>query len=43
VVTYSAGGSQKLAVAADLTSIFRPTEQANWNEMSGGVRRERTV
>jgi alcohol dehydrogenase (cytochrome c) len=28
VVTYSAGGSQKIAVAAGLTSILWPTEQA---------------
>jgi alcohol dehydrogenase (cytochrome c) len=28
VVTYSAGGSQKVAVAAGMTSIIWPTEQA---------------
>ena len=27
VITYSAGGSQKIAVAAGLTSILWPTEQ----------------
>jgi alcohol dehydrogenase (cytochrome c) len=28
VITYTANGSQKVAVAAGLTSIFWPTEQA---------------
>ena len=38
VVTYSAGGSQKVAVAAGLTSIFWPTEQATAKIVILGLR-----